>query len=657
MNINQKALNYLKALSAETITNAGTGHLGISLGASSILFALFKDHYIFDTSDTDFLNRDRLVLSAGHCSALYYSLLSMFGFDISLQDLKNFGKQGAKTPTYADSRQTEGVELSSGACGQGFANAVGMAIAEAVMEERFNTVGFDIISNFTYCLVSDGDMMEGVTMEAASLAGHLKLNKLVLLYDSNDVTLDGSLGLTNREDVAKKFLAMGWNVIKVPKGNSYYFCTHAIASAKRSSKPTLIIFKTTIGAGSQKEGTSSAHYGILSKEELERFKASLKVKESFYIPSDVRELCMASTRRGKLIHETWNQNLAIYSSTHPELYKSFTAFFDRKKISFERILKNVAKHDGQSLAKINHFTLNELAYQCPQILGGTADVAVSSMAFIDNAGSFSSGYRRGKNIKFGVREHAMSAICNGIAFYEDFITFESTYLSFANYQLPSIRVRSALGVPVMSFLTHDSLAIGDCGATFQPVEQLSQLRAIIGNVVFRPCDFKELVAGYFINIKNYLPIMFILSKQDISHIDGTQFEGALQGGYVLSGDSAKPKIILASSGSEVELTLKVAKELRKKYDVNVVSMPSLEMFEKQPAAYKNKVLSKEAELVVAIEASNDTKWLKVLGKNSVLYGINEYVECGNGQEMMEKAGFTVKNIVKFVETKLKDKNR
>ncbi len=657
MNINQKALNYLKALSAETITNAGTGHLGISLGASSILFALFKDHYIFDTSDTDFLNRDRLVLSAGHCSALYYSLLSMFGFDISLQDLKNFGKLGSKTPTYADYKRTEGVDFSSGACGQGVANAVGMAIAEAVMEERFNTVGFEIIKNYTYCLVSDGDMMEGVTMEAASLAGHLKLNKLIMLYDSNDVTLDGSLGLTNKEDVAKKFLAMGWNVITVPRGNSYFFCTHAISSAKRSSKPTLIIFKTTIGIGSQKEGTSSAHYGVLTKEELERFKTSLKVKESFYIPSDVRELCMASTRKGKLIHETWNQNLAIYSSTHPELYKSFLAFFDRKKISFERILKNVAKYDGQSLAKINHFVLSELAYQCPQMLGGTADVSSSSMAFIDNAGSFSSGYRRGKNIKFGVREHAMSAICNGIASYEDFITFDASYLSYSNYQLPAIRVRSANKLPVMSFFTHDSLAIGDCGATFQPVEQIGNLRSIIGNIVFRPADYKELVAGYYINIKEYYPISFVLSKQDIAHIDGTSFEGALQGGYVLQADGSKPKIVLVASGSEVELAIKVAKELKKKHTVSVVSMPSIEVFEKQPIAYKNKVISKDSELVVSIEASNDTKWLKVLGRNGEMFGITDYVECGSGAEMLEKAGFTVKNITKFVESKLKDKNR
>ncbi len=657
MNINQKALNYLKSLSAETITNAQTGNLGISLGASAILFALFKDHYNFDVADTDFLNRDRLVLSAGHSSALYYSLLSMFGFNVSLQDLKNFGKMGSKTPVCPEYRVTEGVEMSSGVSGQGVANAVGMAIAETVMEERFNTVGFDIINNYTYCLVSDGDLMEGVAMEAASLAGHLQLGKLILLYDSNDVTLDGAVSLTNRENIAKKFLAMGWNVINVPRGNSYFFCTHAIASAKRSSKPTLIIFKTTIGISSPKEGTSSAHSGILTKEELEKFKESLKVKESFYIPSDVRELCMASTRRGKLNHETWNQNLAIYSSTHPELYKTFLAFFDRKKISFDRILKNISKYSGQSLAKINHYALSELAYQCPQLLGGTADVSTTTFASVDNAGNFSSGYRRGKNIRFGVRESAMSAICNGISLYEDFITFDASYLAFANHQLPAIRARSAMKLPVMSFFTHDSIATGDAGSTFQPIEQLSQLRAIVGNIVFRPCDYKELVAGYEISVKKYLPVTFVLSSQDIPQIDGTNSEGALQGGYLIENTTSKPEIVLVGSGAEVSLALKVAKELRKKHSVNVVSMPSIELFEMQPANYRNKVISKDADLVLSIEMSNDTKWLKILGRNGASFGIFDYVDSGSGEEMVEKAGFTVKNIVKFAENKLKDKNR
>lgn len=654
MNLNQKALNYLKALSAETITNAKSGHLGISLGASSILFALFKDHYNFDVSDTDFLNRDRLVLSAGHASALYYSLLSMFGFNVSLQDLKNFRKYGSNTPGHPEYRTTEGVEVSTGPLGQGVANAVGMAIAEAVMEERFNTVGFDIINNYTYCLVGDGCLMEGVAMEAVSLAGNLNLNKLILLYDSNDVTIDGSLALSNRENVAKKFSAMGWNVIKVAHGNSYWWCSQAIKRAKKSKRPTIIIFYTTIGIGTQKEGTSAAHSAILSQEELADFKADLKVKESFYIPSDVRELCMASTRRGKLNHEKWNQDLAIYSSTHPELYKSLMAFFDRKKINFDRIMKNISKYDGQSLRKINHYALSELAYQCPQLIGGTADVGPSTMACIDNAGNFSAGYRRGKNIHFGVREHGMAGICNGIALYEDFITFDSTFLAFANYSIPAIRMRAIMKLPVLSFFTHDSIAVGQDGTSHQPIEQLGQLRAIVDNTVYRPCDYKELVAGYFNCVKNYMPVSFALSRQDIPHIEGTSYEGALLGGYLLENSTQKPDIVLVASGSEVELAVKVAKELQKKYQINVVSMPSLEMFEKQPIGYKNKVISKDANLVFVIEASNDTKWYKVLGQHCETFGVEDYLRSGSGEDVLNKAGFTVKNICKVIEAKMKN---
>lgn len=653
MNIVQKTQNYLKAISAETITNAKSGHLGVTLGASSILFALFKDHYNFDISDPDFLNRDRLVLSAGHASPLYYTLLSMFGFDVSLQDLKEFRQYGSKTPGHPEYGVTEGVEVSTGPLGQGVANAVGMAIAESIMEERFNTVGSDIINNYTYCFAGDGDLMEGVALEAASLAGALKLNKLILLYDKNDVTIDGPLNLSNRENLAFKFYSMGWNVIKVKKGNSYASCTKAIAKAKKSKKPTLIIFHTTIGVGTQQEGTSAVHNAVLSPQELASFKKELKVKESFYIPSDVREFCMASTRRGKLNHEKWNQNLAMYSSTHPQLYKSFLAFFDRKKINFERILRNTAKYAGSSTKHINHYALSELAYQCPQLIGGTADVAPLTETYVDNAGNFSAGYRRGKNIHFGIREHAMSAVCNGIALYDDFITFESGFLAFSNYAYPAYRLRSMMKLPVLNFLTHDSIAVGQNGPAHQPIEQLSQLRSIIDNIVFRPCDYKELVAGYTVAVKDYLPVTFLLSKQDVEKVEDTSYHGALQGGYLLANNSAKPDIVLVATGSEVPLACKLEKELSKKYEVNVVSMPSIEVFEKQPTAYKNKIISKEAKLVLVIEASNDTKWYKVFGKNCEVFGIDTYQKSGLGEDVLAKAGFTVKNLARFVEAKLK----
>mgnify|MGYP001851567150 FL=1 len=656
MNITQKSINYLKAISAETISNAKSGHLGVTLGASSMLFAFFKDHYNFDASDTDFLNRDRFILSAGHASALYYTLLSMFGFDVSLQDLKEFRTYKSKTPGHPEYRVTDGVEVSTGPLGQGVANAVGMAIAETVMEERFNTVGFDIINHHTYCFCGDGDLMEGVAQEAVSLAGALKLNKLILLYDSNNVTIDGPLNIANRDNVAKKFRAIGWNVITVQNGNSYNSCTRAISMAKKSkAKPTIIIFKTTIGIGTEKEGTSSVHGAYLNQTELAAFKEKLKVKESFYIPSDVRDLCMATVRRGKLNHEKWNQNLAMYSSTHPELYKSFLAFFDKKKINYERIVKNISKYDGLSTRKINHYAIAELAYQCPQLIGGTADVAPSSMAYIDNAGNFSSGYKRGKNIHFGVREHAMGAVVNGIALYEDFITFDSTFMAFSNYMLPALRMRAMMKLPVMSFFTHDSVMVGQDGPSHQPIEQVGQLRAIIGNTVFRPCDYKELVAGYQYCLKNSKPVVFSLTRQDIKHIDDTSFEMALNGAYILKENSQKPDIVLVASGSEVPLALNCAKELEKKYSVNVVSMPSIEVFEEQITSYKQKVLPKDA-LTIYIELSNDTKALKVLPRNCYLYGVSSYQYSGNGEIVAEKAGFNVKALTKFVENKIKQQN-
>ncbi len=652
MNITQKALNYVKAISAETISNAKSGHLGITLGASSILFALFKDHYKFDASDTDFLNRDRFVMSAGHGSALYYTLLSMFGFDVSLQDLKNFRSYKSKTPGHPEYRVTDGVEITTGALGQGVANAVGMAIAESVMEERFNTVGFDIINHHTYCLLGDGCLMEGVAQEAISLAGNLNLNKLIFLYDSNNVTIDGPLDLANKENVGKKFHAMGWSVIYVANGNSYRACTSAIARAKKNKKPTLIIFNTTIGIGTEKEGTSSVHGTYLNQSELEAFKEKLGVKESFFIPSDVRQLCMASTRRGKLEHEKWNQLLAMYSSTHPELYKSFLSFFDRKKINFERIMKNIAKYDGQSTRKINHYALSELAYQCPQLIGGTADLAPSTLCYIENAGNFSKGNRRGKNIHFGVREHAMAGIMNGIAVYEDFITFDSTFLTFSNYMMPALRLRAQMKLPVMSFFTHDSIAVGQDGPTHQPIEQLSQLRSLIGNTVFRPCDFKELVAGYMYCLKNYKPVSFSLTRQDIPHIDNTSFDLALCGGYIIYDCGQKADVTLVASGSEVPLAIATAKELGKKHKVNVVSMPSLEIFEEQTTSFKSKVLPKDM-LTIYVEMSNDAKPLKILPKNSYLYEVENYQYSGNGEVVVEKAGFNVKALAKFVENKLK----
>ncbi len=653
MKIAEKTLRYVKSITAQSISNAKSGHTGASLGISAIMLALFKDHYSFDVSDTDFMNRDRFVLSAGHACPVYYTLLNLFGFDVSIQDLKNLRKLNSKTPGHPEYKVTEGVEMSTGPLGQGVASAVGMAIAESIMSERFNSVGFSIINHYTYCLASDGCLMEGVAQEACSLAGHLKLNKLILLYDSNDVTMDGSLNISNKENVAKKFKAMGWNVVKCQKGNNFYACSKAIEKAKKSTKPTIIIFKTTIGIGTNKEGTSAVHGAVLTEEELKVFNKKLGIHEKFYVSNDVRDWCMATSREGKMAHEKWNQDLAVYATSNPELYRQFINFFDKKKVDLEKLARNSYKWEGLSGRELNKIILNEICQKLPQVIGGTADVTQSTGAIIKDASNYNVVNRRGKNIHFGVREHAMAGICNGIALYDDFLPFCSTFLAFSNYMLPSLRLAGMMGINTLYFFTHDSVFVGKDGASHQPIEQLSNLRSIIGMQVYRPCDANELLAGY----QNYLtiggPTAMILSRQPLRVVDGN-YDDALMGGYIIKQAEKDAEIVIFASGSEVALALDVANELSKKHSVSVVSMPCIEMFEKQSSAYKNKVLQKNAKIRVAIEASNDAIWYKYIGQDGILIGVDFYQGSGDGEEVYASAGFTEKEIVKKI-TKILNK--
>lgn len=651
MNIADKTLNYVKSITAQSISNAGSGHTGASLGVSAIMLALFKDHYNFDVSDTDFLNRDRFVLSAGHACPVYYTLLSLFGFDVSLQDLKSLRVLGSKTPGHPEYRVTDGIEVTTGPLGQGVANAVGMALAQSIMAERFNSVGFSIINNYTYCLAGDGCLMEGIAQEACSLAGTLNLNRLILLYDSNDVSMDGSLNVSNRENVAKKFKSMGWNVIKCNRGNSFRDCSKAIAKAKKMEGPTIIIFKTTIGIGTDKEGTSAIHGVALSEEELKVFNKKLGVFENFFVPNDVRDWCMASSRRGKLNHEKWNQDLAVYATSNPELYRQFVNFFDRKKVDFDKIARSNYKLEGMSGREFNKTLLNEIASKLYQIVGGTADVMHSTCAFIEDGGNYNIGNRRGRNIHFGVREHAMAAICNGISLYEDFLPFCSTFLAFSNYMLPAIRMAALMKLNVLYIFTHDSIFVGEDGVTHQPIEQLANLRSIIGLNVFRPCDSNELLAGYKLALEKSGPMAFVLSRQKMPVVDGS-LKGAMNGGYILKSAKKEAQIVIYASGSEVSLALQVSDELSKKFDVSVVSIPCVEIFENQSSAYKNKVLQKNAKIRVAIEASNDNVWYKFIGDDGLFVGIDDYQGSGKGDEIYSKAGFNVKDIIREITKKM-----
>ena len=448
---------------------------------------------------------------------------------------------------------------------------------------------------------------------------------------------------------------MGFNVIVVKNGNKVAACSRAIAFAKKLDRPSIIIFKTTIGIGTSKEGTSAIHGSALNEKELAVFNENLGVAERFYIPSDVRDYCMASTRRGKLNHEKWNQDLAVYSNTNPDLYKQFVSYFDRKKVDLDKITKNNYKLEGQSGKDFNSAILKEISEKLLQVVGGSADLSIATGTYIENAGRYQKENRRGRNINFGVREHAMAAICNGIALYEDFMPYCSTFLGFSNYMLPAIRMAAMMKLNVLYIFTHDSVLIGEDGPSHQPLEQLGQLRLINGLTVFRPCDANELIAAYKHAVSGVGPCAIVLSKQPIPVVENTSPKESELGAYILKKSSKNAKVVLYASGSEVALAQSVAKELDKKFDVSIVSFPSIEVFEEQSSLYKNKVLQKDAALRVVIEASNDNIWHRYLREDDILINLSTYMPSGNGEEVYSKAGFSVKEIVKKISKGLEKK--
>lgn len=641
MKINQIAINYARSIAAETISKAKSGHTGTSVGAATIFYALFKDHYHFNNKDSRFLNRDRLVVSAGHCSALYYTMMHMFDMGVTIDDLKNFRRLGSKTPGHPEFDGVSFVETSTGPLGQGVANAVGMAIGETIVSEKFNAQKFPIINNYTYCFVGDGCLMEGVANEAISLAGHLKLNKLILLYDYNKITIDGKLNISNSEKVSKKFKAQGWNVIRCRCGNNYLFVTRAIARAKRSKKPTIIIFDTVIGYKTRAEGTSKIHGKPLSQLELDEYKIALKTQGSFYIPQEIYDFCFRTVRKNNLKIDKWTRNVILYEKTHPDLYKQFVNFWENPHIDFEKFTKYI-KEENLSGREANKIILNAYAGKNQRFVGGTADVAPSTMSFIDNKNvdeDYSSTNRRGRNIHFGVREHSMGAICNGISLYLNSPVFCSTFLAFSNYMIPPIRMSALMNLPVMYFFTHDSFRVGEDGPTHQPVEQLAQLRAIPNLNVFRPCDMTEIIASYQIATKSKQPSAFVLSRQILPHVSNNKFDKILKGGYLLDGDSLSDVSIYAS-GSEVEIAMQVKQNLTENnISCSVFSMPSLSVFNKQSTQYKNSVLNKDAKLKVVIEAGNDTVWYSLLGKDTLYFNITEFGHSGKLEELEKHLGY------------------
>ena len=653
MDITQKTLNYFKALTAETISNAGSGHTGSAIGASSIMLALFKNHLKFNPANPNFLNRDRFVLSAGHASAMYYSLLHLFGYDVTIEDLKNFRKCGSKTPGHPEKHVVPGVETSTGPLGQGIANAVGLAIAESIFEAKFNTPKYSIFNNYTYCYAGDGCLMEGVAVEACSLAGTLALNKLILLYDDNNITIDGKRTLANAENTAEKFAAMGWNTIEVQDGHNFEDCSNAIAKARQSqNKPTIIIFKTTIGIGTSKAGTEKVHAYPLPAEELATFKQSLGVNESFFVPEDVYDYCNLTVKNNQIYELAWNKIVDNYKLEHPDKYTEISSLFADKPFAYNELAKALSKMPEQAGRDISKIVLNELAKVHTELVGGTADLGASTKAVIEGAGDYSKDNRTGRNIHFGIREHSMGAIANGISIYANLPAFDSTFLAFSNYMLPAIRMRAMMNLPVFTVFTHDSIDVGQDGPTHQPIEQIGQLRQIVGLLTYRPATPAEIVACYKVFFETQKPMAMIFSKSKLKSFEGSTVAGAEKGGYVIFETGANPNIEIISTGKDVELAIEVAKALKSE-SVRVVSMPCESLFANQSTAYKNKVLLSNAKLKVAIEASNDPVWYKYVGTDGLVVSVDDYQTSGPSSEVYSNAGYNAKNIVSLIKKKLK----
>lgn len=655
MEIHQKTIDNIRAIVAQTISNANSGHTGSAISATPILYSLFNEHLVFNPNDPKFLGRDRFVMSAGHASALYYTLLHLYGYEVSLDDLKNFRKYKSKTPGHPEYNVTPGVETSTGPLGQGVANAVGLAIAETMMAANFNTKDIKLFDNYTYCYAGDGCLMEGVAVEACSLAGTLKLNKLILLYEDNNTTIDGTRTIANNEDTAKKFEAMGWNVILVKNGNDYNLCTKAIASAKSSNKPTIIIFKTIIGFGTKLENTSSIHAHPFSSEELQEYLDTLQIKGDFFIDSEVYNNANVAVQKNLQKNANWNENFKNYAEKHPDLCKLLKKYLSKKELNYDKILTTLlhqTQNDGRSLSGL---VLNEISKNILSLVGGAGDVAASTKAKINDSEFYSSENRLGRNIHFGIREHSMGAISNGISLYLGQPVFDSTFLVFSNYMLPAIRMRSMMNLPVISIFTHDSIIIGQDGPTHQPIETLTTLRSIPNYTVFRPATPAELVSGYKYFITTNKPTALAVTKTKMQMFENSTIENADRGAYIIYENKSKPKIEIFASGTEVELAIQIA-AFYSNIGVRVISMPCEKLFNEQEKTYKNKVLLKNPTLKIAIEASNDNIWYKYVGENGLIFNVTDYQYSGPGNEVYQKAGFNTENIVSKINKTLKALN-
>ena len=658
--MSQKSVNAIKVLGVDAINKAKSGHPGVVMGAAPMAYSLFTKHLRVNPKKTDWINRDRFVLSAGHGSMLLYSLLHLSGFeDVSLEEVKNFRQWGSKTPGHPEFGHTKGIDATTGPLGQGISTAVGMALAERYLAAKYNKEGYNLFDHYTYVICGDGDIMEGVASEASSFAAVQKLNKLVVLYDSNDICLDGETKDAFSENVRARYEAYGWNTILVEDGASVEAVNAAIEQAKKSDKPTLIEVKTIIGAGSpNRQGTNGVHGAPLGDEETALFRKEIGWEnEPFDIPADVYADFKANVAdRGESEYAKWEKLYADYKAAYPELAKELEEALTREDIkhltkeSFS--FKNVG--EAQATRNSSQDAINSVAAVLPTFFGGSADLSHSNMTFIKGDNLQDDAHRTERNVQFGVREFAMATVLNGLMLHSGVRVFGGTFFVFSDYLKGALRLSALQNLPVTYVFTHDSIAVGEDGPTHEPIEHLASLRTIPNTYVFRPADATETQAAWYLSQKtNDRPTSIVLTRQNLPILENSSFEKVAKGAYVVYETAADFDTILIATGSEVALAIDVARELETDGSkVRVVSMPSVELFEEQSKEYKEELLPLNIRRRVSLEMGNSALWYKYVGLDGLAIGIDKFGASAPANKVIEEYGFTVEAVVEKIKNEL-----
>ena len=658
--MSQQSVNAIKVLGVDAINKAKSGHPGVVMGAAPMAYSLFAKHLRVNPKKTDWINRDRFVLSAGHGSMLLYSLLHLSGFeDVSLEEVKNFRQWGSKTPGHPEFGHTKGVDATTGPLGQGISTAVGMALAERYLAAKYNKEGYELFDHYTYVICGDGDIMEGVASEAASFAAVQKLNKLVVLYDSNDICLDGETRDAFSENVRNRYEAYGWNTILVEDGADVEAVNVAIEKAKQSDKPTLIEVKTIIGAGSpNKQGTNGVHGAPLGEEETALFRKEIGWNyEPFEIPEEVyADFKVNVADRGETANNEWEKLYNEYKEKFPELAAELEEVLSRediKHLSKESFsFKNVG--EAQATRNSSQDAINSIAKVLPTFFGGSADLSHSNMTFIKGEGLQDDAHRTERNIQFGVREFAMATVLNGMMLHGGVRVFGGTFFVFSDYLKAALRLSALQNLPVTYVFTHDSIAVGEDGPTHEPIEHLASLRTIPNTYVFRPADATETQAAWYLaqNV-NDKPTSIVLTRQNLPVLENSSFEKVAKGAYVVYETSSDFDTILIATGSEVALAISVAQELEKEgMKVRVVSMPSIELFEEQTSEYKEALLPRSIRRRVSLEMGNTALWYKYVGLDGLAIGIDKFGASAPANKVIEKYGFSVEKVVARIKNEL-----